>query len=417
MKKKIMNLKKVANSLTGEAREFVDEVVAMFEDFAQREEDFNITTLKDELAKIEAKFAAKFADKEEVANKIAEIKRMVLDNAQGGKSIADKFTKEVKDSVVRALTMSESKEQAMAKINEIAKANGIELRTKKNDISGITYQEFVDYALNIHQDNSDEVYDELRKVAFGTFFYGELDGLTEAQIAKQWDKGSTTEKDIQELQMNGKTMTTKYIYKRQRIANEDLDAAEEAGQLGALQESVFNELRKSVKAGAVRAMLIGDSVNAVGKRITSFETIGTKTATDIFTTVLNPEQAGELALSDLLRVVEAVKTENKVLVLSSASLSLLRTRVYGQGGSQYVVSKEDLAMELGVRKIVVKDYLDTVDGLLAIVYDPYEYVVKERKIIEVAFPQYENNTRNYLYEINAAGAIKGLKSTAVLREL
>jgi hypothetical protein len=211
-------------------------------------------------------------------------------------------------------------------------------------------------------------------------------------------------------------MTTANVYKMQRIANEDLDDAAEVGQEGALIGTITAELRKAVKAGIVRAILIGDDINPEGKKITKFETIGTKTATDLFTTVLNPEVASNVSIIDLARAAEAVKTERKWLFLSPELDLALREYVYATGGTPMLMSREELAAKIGVDRIFKKDYLAGVNGLHAIILDPDQYWVKEKKETDVAFPQYERNARGFLYELNAGGIIRGLKSTAVLKE-
>jgi hypothetical protein len=306
----------------------------------------------------------------------------------------------------------------MNKLQEIAKENGIELKKRKNDVSGLTYQGMVDYAIQVRQDESDEIYDALYKTPVSKIFFAELDDTNPEEIAKQWSKNPAPNvvKDVQALAAEGKEMTTANVYKMQRIANEDLDDAAEVGQEGALIGTITAELRKAVKAGIVRAILIGDDINPEGKKITKFETIGTKAATDLFTTVLNPEQAGQVSIIDLARAAEAVKTERKWLFLSPELDLALREYVYATGGTPMLMSREELAAKIGVDRIFKKDYMAGVVGLHAIILDPDQYWVKEKKETDVAFPQYERNARGFLYELNAGGIIRGLKSTAVLKE-
>ena len=53
--------------------------------------------------------------------------------------------------------------------------------------------------------------------------------------------------------------------------------------------------------------------------------------------------------------------------------------------------------------------------LHAIVMSPDEYRVKIRKTNEVPFPEWKENAQYLLAEMDMAGAIHGIKSTAVLR--
>ena len=53
--------------------------------------------------------------------------------------------------------------------------------------------------------------------------------------------------------------------------------------------------------------------------------------------------------------------------------------------------------------------------LHAIVMSPDEYRVKISKTLEVPFPEWKENAQYLLAEMDMAGAIHGIKSTAVLR--
>lgn len=403
-----------SNTLSETARQLFDEFVAAVDALAEDAAEHNETSIKDEFEKV----AAKYATTEEVANMIAKVRESIANDVRKNVSVADKFTPQVKNAIVQAFAKSRDKQEVMNKLQEIAKENGIELKKRKNDVSGLTYQGMVDYAIAIKQDESDEIYDALYKTPVSKIFFAELDDTNPEEIAKQWTKnpGAQVVKDVQALAAEGKEMTTANVYKMQRIANEDLDDAAEVGQEGALIGTITAELRKAVKAGVVRAILIGDDINPEGKKITKFETIGTKTATDLFTTVLNPEVAKNVSIIDLARAAEAVKTERKWLFLSPELDLALREYVYATGGTPMLMSREELAAKIGVDRIFKKDYMAGVDGLHAIILDPDQYWVKEKKETDVAFPQYERNARGFLYELNAGGIIRGLKSTAVLKE-
>ena len=417
MKKKFLDgLKKIQNTLSGNAREFADEVVKAFEALEADTAEHDVTTLKDEIDKI----AARFEEQDQaVAEKIAKVRESIMSELRKNTAtVEDKFTPQVKLAIVNTLLTAQNKRDAIERINEIAKENGIEIKKTKNDVTGLSYQEVVDYAIQIKQDESDEIYDALHKTPVSKIFFGELDDQDAEQIAKQWTKNPSDEtvKDIQDLAAEGKSLTTAYIYKMQRIANEDIDDAEEVGQEAALLSTITAVSRKAVKALIVRAILIGDTVNVVGKRVTKFETIGTKTATDLFTEVLNPEVAATVTLMDLARLAESVKTERKWLFMAPSAVLALREFVYATGGTPTLISEEELAAKIGVDRIFKKDYIATATGVHAIILDPDQYWVKEKKEIDVAFPQYEKNARGFLYEKNAGGLIRGLKSTAVLRE-
>lgn len=394
----------IKNALTGDAKDFADAVLAAFQSMQDDDQEHGVEELT---AKVE-EIAGEYVSKQDVENKIAEVResilRMVRANGAGEQS---KLTPEIAKQVANAILRSRSHAEAFAALDGVI---------AKNDLTGITYQGLVDYTLNIKQEDADEVFDALSVTQFAKWFYGELDGSNAEQVAKQWDKSQEKgiTKDLQKLALNGKSIECKEVYKMQRIANSDLNAAEEAGQQVELLASVSGELRKSIKAAAVRAILIGDKVNIGNKQITSFETIGTKKATDVFTTVLNPEGA-EVTLVDLLRTVKAVKSERKWLFITSALEVKLRKMLYAAGGTATIIGLEDMAKMIGVERVINKDYLADEEGLHAIVMSPDEYRVKIRKTNEVPFPEWKENAQYLLAEMDMAGAIHGIKSTAVLR--
>ena len=399
-------LQGIKNALTGDAKDFADAVLEAFQSFADDDKEHGI----DELTKKVEEIAGTFASKEDVENKIAEVRESIMQVVRGGAagaSVENKISGKVVEQVANAILRSRSHSEAI---------NAIEGVMTKNDITGLSYQQLVDYVLNIKQDDADEVFDALNVTPFAKWFYGELNESNADQVAKQWDKASQkgVTKDLQTLALQGKSIECKEVYKMQRIANSDLNAAEEAGQQTQLLASAVAELRKSVKAAAVRAMLIGDKVNSGNKQITSFETIGTKKVTDAFTTVLNPE-GSEVTLVDLLRTVKEVKADRKWLFITSALEVQLRKMVYGNGGTATIIGLEDMAKMLGVERVINKGYLANENGLHAIVMSPDEYRVKIRKTAEIPFPEYKENAMYLLYEMDMAGAIHGIKSTAVLR--
>lgn len=399
-------LQGIKNALTGDAKDFADAVLEAFQSFADDNAEHGIDELTEKVKEIESTFVSN----SDVENKIAEVRESIMQVVRGGAAgakVENKISGKVVEQVANAILRSRSHSEAI---------NAIEGVMTKNDITGLTYQQMVDYVLNIKQDDADEVFDALNVTPFAKWFYGELNESNAEQVAKQWDKASQNgvTKDLQTLSLQGKSIECKEVYKMQRIANSDLNAAEEAGQQTQLLASAVAELRKSVKAAAVRAMLIGDKVNTGNKQITSFETIGTKKATDAFTTVLNPEGA-EVTLVDLLRTVKEVKADRKWLFITSALEVQLRKMVYSAGGTATIIGLEDMAKMLGVERVINKGYLANENGLHAVVMSPDEYRVKIRKTVEIPFPEYKENAMYLLYEMDMAGAIHGLKSTAVLR--
>lgn len=418
MKKKFLKnlvtaMKKVSNTLTDEARSQWDEMVAAVEELEAADDEHDITSLNDRLAEIEGKYAEQETN---VTNRMQALRTEIMNSLKGAKNVKDQFTPTLCKTIANAIFNARDLRGVKDAIEGICKENGIELRTKKDSVSGLTFAEVIDYALQLKQENNDEIFDALYKTVRGKFFYGELDPTNAKHIAKQWTKGSNEEKQEQELALNGKSLTTAYIYKMQSLAHEDLDDAREAGQEAALLRDIREELMRAVKGLAVRAILVGDAYNGDGSKVTVFETIGSVTTTNLFTTVVNPAVANTVTLADVRKAAAKVKTRRKWLIVTEDTKLQLATRKYAEGGTEFFFTDEELAAQLGVDRVIAKDFIGEVEGLHAIIFDPDEYWVKEKNVIDTAFPEYRNNRQGYIYEINMGGAIHGLQSTAVLRE-
>lgn len=409
-------LKKLANGLSEEDQNELEQIAAAVTSLAGRADDegkaeiaARIEQLKADLEKVEANVA------ENVAERIQKL-RNELTGSLTKKDVKEAFTPAVRKAIANAILDSRyGLQNTLDAIEAVCKENGIEVR-KKNSVTGLTFAEVIDYALQLKQENNDEIFDALYKTNRSKFFYGELDPTKPANIAKQWSKNSETQKAEQELALNGKAISTAYIYKLQSLAHEDLDDAREAGQESALLSDIREELMRAVKGLAVRAMLVGDAYNPSGSKVTTFETIGSKTASDLFTTVVNPATAQTVTLADIRKAASKVKTERKWCVLTSDLKLALATRLYAAGGTEFFFTDQELAEQLGVDRVIDKDFIGEVTGLHAIIFDPSEYWVKEKNTIDTPFPEYRDNRQGYLYEINMGGAIHGLKSTAVVRE-
>ena len=419
MKKKLLNviaaidarLKK--NTLSEDASALWEEVRAAFEALADDEAEHNITELKDRFDEIAAKYAQQ---DEQIAERVQKLRNEVMAQLNAGaKSVKDQFTPAVCKAIANAIMNSRGVQNTLENIEKVCVENGIEVR-KKNTVTGLTYAEVIDYALQLKQENNDEIFDALYKTNRSKFFYGELDPTNPKNIAKQWSKSSETQKAEQELALNGKALATAYIYKLQSLAHEDLDDAREAGQEAELLRDIREELMRAVKGLAVRAIMVGDAVNPNGTQVTVFETIGTKKRSDLFTTVVNPVVANTITLADVRKAASKVKTARKWAVMSEDLKLALATRIYAAGGTQFFFTDEELAAQLGVDRVIAKDFVEDVQGLHAIIFDPNEYWVKEKNVIDTPFPEFRDNRQGYLYEINMGGAIHGLESTAILCE-
>ena len=238
MKKKIFDkiangLKAIANELTDEAKARLEEIAAAIVSLGENADEDGKEEIKARLAQLQADLDKVQAETSEaVANRIQKLR----DELTGANkvNVKDKVTPAVCKAIANAILDARTGlNGTLAAIEAVCKENGIEIR-KKNDVSGLSYTEIVDYALQLKQEDNDEIFDALYKTKRSKFFYGELDPTDPKNIAKQWTKGSTDHKAEQELALNGKSIATAYLYKLQSLAHEDLDDAREAGQEEAL---------------------------------------------------------------------------------------------------------------------------------------------------------------------------------------
>lgn len=390
------------------ATAFIEAVRTLLDEIENAEIEYSEADIKEELTKmLEEKVAA---GDEEVMNKVSDMMAKRLANLQN--SIKPELPAKIKNEVCAAYLRS----------NKGSEKDAVEAVLVKNAISGLSFGDVIDFTIVDAFGKSDALFSQFTRTQISKWFYTTQD-MTDADVlAKQWAKTSETDKLIEELTVNGKTLACKYIYKIMDVPFEDIDAAEVAGAASNLLNWINEELDRQITNTIVMAVLVGDSINADGSKITCFESIGTKTTTDNFTSVLTYDATEEL-VDQLRALADAVKNPNgvkSVMLMNKATRTKAARFVYGTGGTPTYVSDDVLAGTLGVDEIIVSDRLSDVDAddeACAIAMLPSEYWVREIKAQNFAYPVYMRNKMNYQKERNIAGGIHGLKSTAVLRSV
>ena len=206
------------DTLSEDAAALWEEVRAAFEALAEDGAEHDITELQDKFDELAAKYDKQNEEQsQEVAERIQKLRNEIFSRLESGKTVKDKLTPEIAKEVANAIAKSRNRDEVR---------NGVEAVLKQNGITGLTYGYIVDYSLELKLEDNEGLYDELHKTPFTRFIYSEIDRTEATQIAKQWDKSSETEKAIQELAANDRKIDTKYIYKRQQFALEDLDEIE-----------------------------------------------------------------------------------------------------------------------------------------------------------------------------------------------
>ena len=396
--------RRVANAFSEKGQEAADAIRALIDELESAEVEVDETALAEKIQEVLANAEPNTKTEEAIANAIAKRMQAITDTV-GAKNLSAAVKNQISAAILRAASKEEVK-------------NAVNAVLVKNDVTGLTFEDVVDYAVVESWGDLNPIFKQLHKTFFTKFFYNGQDVKTATLLAKQWDKSGDTEKKVQEIAVTGKQILTKYIYKRQRAAQEDLDEIEKAGGLTNFLRFINEELDRMIVNTIVMAILIGDNVNELADRVTTFETIGSKNVSDLFTKVLNPE--GEtVTLKDFRRACDAVKNPNgkrKVAILSTSMLSQISEFKYSGTGTIMYRSTDEVAKQLGVDEVILCDLLDPEEGIYGIVMLPDGYWYNEKNAISVAYPKYEENVMNYQKERNIGGAIHDLFSTAVLKK-
>ena len=395
---RIRNAKKqIKNELTEDAAELKASLVAMLDELENADVEIDEAELASRIR--EAIDAYNRDEKSEVPAAVANALAEKFKALQNSMPKSEKMTAAVKNQVAAAILRAQNRESIQ---------NAVDAVMVKNGITGLTFNETIDFAVNDNWGTSDELFNALRKVPFSKFFYTTQDFNNAKVVAHGWDKTSETEKEIQQLTVTGKTIATQYIYKRQQIAFEDLDNLEESGGTATFLRWINEELDRQI-VNAIVAVMLGNTTDFTD--ITSIEPlIG---ATDAFRTAVTVTDAADVTFAEARSIADAVATGRgaKWMVMNQAQLTALSAFVYASGGDTIYRSKEEVAAMLGVDRIYVTDKVSAVICLV-----PDEYWVKEKAAMQVSYPKYEMNAMNYQRERNIGAAIHGLKTVAYGKE-
>ena len=346
-----------------------------------------------------------------VADAIAKKIQAVKDSIQ--KAAGDKLPLSVKNEIAREIIF--------AKVDKASIENSVKNILVKNGVTGLEFSAAVDYSIATKWEDLNPLFAKLKRTFISKFFYTTQQMNDVLLIAKQWDKTSAAgvTKDIQAITTTPKEISTAYVYARQEMNQEDLDDIAEVGQESVFLSWINNELDLHVVNSIMMAILIGDTINAAGKRVNKFETIGTKTVTDAFTYVANPAVALTPTVTDIRKMCDKIHNpmgKEKILIMDQTLLTELSAYTYAAGGDVHYRTKEEMAGQFGVNDIYVTDVLTYLEGLHAICMIPDGYWYKEKKTIAVSWAEYKENRYNYMKERNVGGKIHDLLSTAVLKE-
>lgn len=429
-KEKIANCLKEARAirdgLTGNAREFADAVVGALEALESDEEEHTIEEVFAELDRLkETVNRSEEEAREDVANRIQKLENKIAGMAQK----VDKknvLTKKVANEVAKAILGASSKE---------AIADSVLKVLKRNSIEGFTAAEIVDWAVELKIEDLNPLWRQLHKTTYNTWYYNATDLLSAYNTIAHQHNQHGTAKDAQVLSVTKKQIATDYVYKMQQIAFKDLDDIEEAGGLQEFLQMISNELYQMIVDTIVQYILLGETANKdTQSEITTFESVQAAAAAFV-TKILNSDNGladflGKLGFdttgvptlltTDANACLAAIRyasdkvwnprSKRKVAIMSGAMLTRISSYRYSENGDLLFRSKEEVAAQIGVDEIITSDLM----GYRVTIMLPDGYWVKEVKSIDVAYPVYEKNVRNFQKEINAGGAFHDILSCATI---
>ena len=406
MKKKLISVKdfadkmdaikrKVKNAFSEEGAEAAAAIRDLIDELENAEIEIDERELASRIEEVIRAYNGR-ADEEVPAN-VANALAKKFAEMQKTMPVSEQMTPAVKNQVAAAILRAKGREAVTEAVNAVMVKNGI---------TGLSFNDTIDFAINDNWGDSDELFAALRKVQFSKFFYTEQEFNDPDVVAHGWDKTSETEKVIQQLTVNGKRIDTQYIYKRQQIAFEDLDDIEESGNTATFLRWLDEELDRQI-VNAIIAVMLGNTTDFTD--ITSIEPLVGTGVTDVFRTAVTVTDPTAITFAEARSIVDAVIAGRgaKWLVMSQAQLTALAKFKYASGGDDIFRSKEEVAAMLGVERIYVTDKATGV-----VCFIPSEYWVKEKASLQVSYPKYEFNVMNYQRERNIGGAIHGLKSVA-----
>lgn len=430
-KEKIANCLKEARAirdgLTGNAREFADAVVGALEALESDEEEHTIEEVFAELDRLkETVNRSEEEAREEVANRIQKLENKIAGMAQK----VDKknaLTKKVANEVAKAILGASSKDAIADSVSKVLKRNSIE---------GFTAAEIVDWAVELKIEDLNPLWRQLHKTTYNTWYYNETDLLSAYNTIAHQHNEHGTAKDAQILSVLRKQISTDYVYKMQQIAFKDLDDIEEAGGLQEFLQMISNELYQMIVDTILQYILLGQTANvSTSAEITTFESVQAAEEGVFVTKILNDNIGlsnflGELGFdttdvptllpTDANACLAAIRytsdsvwnprSKHKVAIMSGAMLTRISSYRYSENGDLLFRSKEEVAAQIGVDEIITSDLM----GYQVTIMLPDGYWVKEVKSIDVAYPVYEKNVRNFQKEINAGGAFHDILSCATI---
>lgn len=398
---KIRNAKKqIKNELTEDAAELRRSLLEMLDELEAAEIEIDEEELASRVREMISAYNRN--EKSEVPASVANAIAAKFAEMQNRMPVSDKLTPAIKNQVSAAILKARGKDEI---------ENAVKSVLVKNGISGLEFNEAVDYVISEGWGENNRLFNALRKTPFAKFFYSEQDVIDSGIQAHGWIKTSEVDKIVQAISALKKSIVTQYIYKRQQVAQEDLDDMRETGGettfLRWLNEELDRQIINTIVAVMTGALVPGDTTD-----ITTIEPLMGEGVDDAFRTavVVDAADVASLTVVDMRKVSDAVPNpygKAKWLLIDQATLTQISQFTFADGGTPTFHTLDTLKGLLGVDDIYVTSLATT-----PIVFLPDGYWVKEKNAISVSYPTWEYNIMNYQKERNIGSAVHDLKSVA-----
>lgn len=241
------------------------------------------------------------------------------------------------------------------------------------------------------------LFNAMTDVKVGKIIYSTQEIDDSVATAKQWDKTSAVAKSIQQLNVTPVSITTQYVYKSLDIAQEDIDDLNESGEYAVFEEFATNELRQHVEDYVIGNVIGGKFTSTYSG--TSLYRFMVSEVSSVFTTVTTKTQDAAsdysyVTLANVTDICNDVDSDHKWLVVHPDDLASLIAEA---------TELNPLADRYAVAAHVGVNFIYSTRLALrgkVICLDPAEFWKREKNEIEIAYPVYDYNKLNMLYEKN-----------------
>lgn len=314
----------------------------------------------------------------------------------------------------KCIHASQSGEEFKEKWGEVLRRNGI---------TGLAYPEAVETGINTAWRAASGLFTSLRHVSPREFRVMYSEDETVNTMAHGHKVGAAKKEQV--IPAQGKKLSLQMIYKWLPVNRLDMQAIE---QPVVFVQWVTTELTERLLYTIESTIIAGDpNKETAADVISSFESIGTKTAADAFTLYYPAVTAtAALPVTELYKtlITAALEINNKGretwLFINKTDLGALLTADFNVTGVPIGAGLDTLAARLGVAKVVAVDYLagamTAVNrvGTAAVFITPDLYYRIGGDVFGDTWTIFEKNQQGYMAEVATGGGIAGLESTAVV---